>query len=75
MEVVEEMFTGRLILLRGVDLSWSARFPDLFPWHCEGYLKANVFNYHPRNLEELKIALREEIVAIQPELLEKSLQN
>ncbi|XP_050314555.1 phosphate carrier protein, mitochondrial-like isoform X1 [Anthonomus grandis grandis] len=44
MQVLREMFPGRLLSLRG-DISWPARSPDLTP--CDfflwGYLKAEVF--------------------------------
>ena len=63
------MFTGHLISLRG-DIGWPARSPDLHP--CDfflwGYLKSKVYSNRPQSIEQLKDAIRQEIIAIPNEM-------
>lgn len=58
MDILRELFPGRLISLRG-DVGWPPRSPDLTP--CDfflwGYLKSKVYQHRPRTL----LALRREI--------------
>lgn len=69
---------GRCIqTLRSGDLNWPAVSPDLTP--CDFlswvYLKAKVCNHHSSIHEKLMAAIREGIVAIQPNLLEGVKEN
>ena len=50
------------------DIPWPARSPDLGPcdFFAWGYLKGEVYRHRPRNLVELKMAIREEIQQITP---------
>ncbi|GBL97289.1 hypothetical protein AVEN_84982-1 [Araneus ventricosus] len=55
----------------------STRSPDLaacdfFLW---GYLKAKVYTHKPKTLDELKDAIRLEIAAIPPAMVEKVMLN
>ena len=69
MRYLRELFP-RHISHRG-DIPWPARPPDLAP--CDflhwGYLKGEVYNHRPRNLVELKTAIREEIQQIKPAMI------
>jgi hypothetical protein len=76
MEVLREIFPGRLISLRG-DILWPARSPDLspcdfFPW---GYLEAEVFKCRAWKTDELKDAVRHEITAVPEVMTSLALQN
>lgn len=76
LQLLREMFPGRLISLRG-DISWPARSPDLtscdfFLW---GYLKAQVFKHRPTTVRQLKEAIRLEIRRIPQEMLARVMQN
>ncbi|GBO00069.1 hypothetical protein AVEN_246996-1 [Araneus ventricosus] len=76
MELLTQMFPSRLICIRG-DIPWLARLPylaacDFFLW---GYLKAKVYTHKPKTLEELKDAIRLEIAAIPPAMVEKVMLN
>ncbi|XP_039292755.1 uncharacterized protein LOC120353366 [Nilaparvata lugens] len=76
MDLLREMFPGRLISLRG-DVKWPARSPDLsvcdfFLW---GYLKEKVFNHRPHTLEELKDKIREEIQALPVAICQNAFEN
>jgi hypothetical protein len=53
------------------DMPWPPRSPDLsscdfFPW---GYLKGRVYIHKPHNLNELKVAIRQEVLTIEQQLL------
>ena len=76
MDVLREMFPGHLISLRG-DVGWPARSPDLAP--CDfflwGYLKAKVYQHHPRSIDELKTAIRQEITAISPQTTARAMES
>ena len=76
MEMLRELFSGRLVSLRG-DISWPPRSPDLSP--CDfflwGYLKAEVYKHRPRNLQELKHAIRQEVAAIPREVTRRTMGN
>jgi hypothetical protein len=70
MNVLRNMFHGRLISRFG-DVPWPPESPDLsscdfFPW---GYLKGRVYSHKLRNLNELKDAIRQEVLTIDQELL------
>ena len=59
-----------LISLRG-DIGWPAHSPDLnscdfFLW---GYLKLKVSSNRPQSIEQLKDAIRQEIIAIPQEMI------
>jgi hypothetical protein len=67
--ILREMFPGHVVSLRG-DIGWPPRSPDLntcdfFLW---GYLKAQVYQHRPQNLEGLKEAITQEVAAIPPEM-------
>lgn len=72
MDILRQMFPGRLIS-RGGDIVWPARSPDLTP--CDfflwGYIKAEVFKHRPRNLQDLKRAICEEVQRIPQAMLER----
>lgn len=72
MNILRQMFPGQLIS-RGGDIVWPARSPDLTP--CDfflwGYLKAEVFKHRPRNLQDLKQAIRDEVQRIPQAMLER----
>lgn len=76
MDVLREMFPGHVISLRG-DVGWPARSPDLAP--CDfflwGYLKAKVFQHHPRTIDELKAAIRQEIRGITPQITARVMET
>ena len=74
--LLREIFPGHVISLRG-DIGWLPRSPDLttcdfFLW---GYLKAKVYEQLPQTLEALKEAIRQEVVAITPEMIRKVMDN
>lgn len=76
MEVLRQMFPGRLISLRG-NMPWPARSPDLaacdfFLW---GYLKSKVYKNKPRTTDELKAAIRHEIAEIPQEMTTRVMHN
>jgi len=74
MQVLREMFPGKLISLRG-KVGWPAHTPDLTP--CDfflwGYLKAKVYTHQPENLQARKDAIHREI-AIPPAMTERVMQ-
>ena len=76
MNVVREAFPGRLISRNG-DISWPPRSPDLSP--CDfflwGYLKSKVYLGKPRTIDELKEAIRREILTIPISMLEDVMEN
>jgi hypothetical protein len=71
MQVLREMFPGKLTSLRG-DVGWPAHSSDLAP--CDfflwGYLKSKVYTHRPENLQALKDAIGWEIAAIPPAMTE-----
>ncbi|KAF2353035.1 hypothetical protein FHG87_016209 [Trinorchestia longiramus] len=71
---LRQMVPARLVSRRG-DVEWPPRSPDFiiydfFPW---GYLKEKVFRSRPHNLEELKMRIREEIVAMPLEMCRRAI--
>lgn len=68
-------FRNKWIGRRGT-IEWPARSPDLTPldFYLWGYLKSKVYATKPRNIEELKERIRQEIQLITPEVL-RSLQR
>lgn len=76
LNVLKEMFPGRLVSLRG-DVGWPARSPDLsicdfFLW---GYLKEKVFKTRPHTLQELKERIIEEVNATPRDMCQQAVQN
>lgn len=72
MEILRQTFPNRLISRNG-DFNWPPRSPDItvpdfFLW---GYLKSRVFKSKPRNIEELKRNIRQEIEAIPQDMLQR----
>jgi hypothetical protein len=75
MNVLGEIFTGRLVSLRS-DVGWPARSPDLsicdfFLW---GYLKEKVLKHRPHTLPELKEGIIVEGDTIPREMCERAVQ-
>lgn len=75
-EILQELFPGRLISLRG-DVTWPPRSPDLTP--CDfflwEYVKAEVYKVWPRTLEALKEAIEDVIVGIPQNMLRRVAEN
>ena len=76
LDVLREMFPGRLVSLRG-DVGWPARSPDLsicdyFLW---GYLKDKVFRSRPHTLAELKERITDEVNAIPRDMCARAARN
>jgi len=70
------MFPGCLISLRE-DVAWPPRTSDLSPrdFFLWGYLKAEIFKYRPRTLEELKETIREKIARIPKDMPVRVMEN
>jgi hypothetical protein len=72
MQVLREIFPGKMISLRG-DVGWPAHSPDLVP--CDfflwGYLKSKVYTHRPENLQAPKDTICREIKAIPPAMTER----
>lgn len=73
---LQRLFPGHIISRRG-NIEWPPRSPDLtacdyFLW---GYLKHKVFVDKPRNIQELKIKIREEIANIPLDMLHRVIEN
>lgn len=76
MLVVRGMFPQHVISRFG-DIPWPSRSPDLtvcdyFLW---GYLKSKVYINKPRNIQELKDSIRQEIATVGEEMLGRAMQN
>jgi len=74
--MMANMFSGRLISRFG-DVAWSPTSPDLsscdfFLW---GYLKGRVYTHKPRNLNQLKDAIRQEVLKIDQQLLVRAMDD
>ena len=74
--VQRNMFPGHLISRFG-DVPWPPRSPDLlscdfFLW---GHLKGRVYTHKPRNLNELKDAIRQEVLTIGQQLLARAMDD
>jgi len=73
--MMTNMFRGRLIS-RFCNVPWPPRSPDLscnfFLW---GYLKGCVYTHKPRNLSELKDAIRQEVLTIDQEPLARAMDD
>jgi len=59
------------------DVPWPPRSPDLsscdfFLW---GYLKGRVYTHKPRNLNELKDAIQQEVLMIDQQLLARTMDD
>ena len=76
MRYLGELFPRHIISHSG-DIPWPARLPDLAP--CDfflwDYLKEEVYKHRPRNLVELKTAIREEIQQITPAMAVRAMRN
>ena len=75
-KILKEMFPNHLISMRG-DIGWPPRSPDLNPcdYFLWGYLKSKVYTQRPRAVEELKDAIRHEIAAITPEMINRVIDH
>ena len=75
-KTLKEMFPNHLISMR-VDIGWPTRSPDLNPcdYFLWGYLKSKVYTQRPRSVEELKDAIRHEIAAITPMMINRVIDN
>jgi len=76
MALLRDIF-GERIISRTSDFNWPPRSPDLtapdsFLW---GYLKERVYVNKPRTILQLKTNIRNEIMAITPEILRKVMEN
>ena len=73
---LQEVFAGRWIGRRGV-IEWPARSPDLTPldYFLWGYLKDRVYRTKPANIEELKQRIRDEITAIEQDMIERAVSS
>lgn len=73
MGFLRKAFPDRLISLRGGDLNWPARSPNLSP--CDyfkwGYLKSLVYKDRPQTLEDLQNTIRTEIANTPLAMLER----
>lgn len=74
---INESCAGHLISLSGGDVNWLARFLDLnlSDFLIRNYLKTKMFKHRLRTPEELKISIRKEIVATQPDILDIVIRN
>lgn len=65
LQLLKDRFSGRLISLGG-DIPWPPRSPDLSPldFYMWGYMKGKVYKNNPRDLNELKDNIMEEIASI-----------
>lgn len=75
MEHLRNQFRG--LISRLGDIPWPARSPDLTPpdFFLWGYLKQRVYVNRPATIEDLKQAIRNEIAAIDEDLLRRVFQN
>ena len=76
MNMLGTVFPEHVVSQNG-NVQWPARSPDLtacdyFLW---GFLKSKVYVTMPRNVNELKHRISEEIRAIQPDLIQKVMRN
>lgn len=73
---LDEIFVGRWIGRRGA-IEWPARSPDLTPldYFLWGHLKDRVYRTTPRNIDELKQRIKDEIAAIPPETIQRAVET
>ncbi|CAK1601525.1 unnamed protein product [Parnassius mnemosyne] len=76
MEVVQELFPGKVISKRG-NIEWPPRSPDLstpdfFLW---GFLKNKVYSNKPRTITALKANIRVEMAAISTATCRRVIEN
>jgi len=59
------------------NIHWPHRSPDLtaYDFFLWGYLKSKVYSQKPRNVEELKNKIREEIVTTLLEVICRAMEN
>ncbi|XP_008189644.1 uncharacterized protein LOC100569743 [Acyrthosiphon pisum] len=73
---IQQIFGNRIISKNG-DIHWPPRSPDssicdFFLW---GYLKSKVYARKPRNIDELKNKIKEEIASIPLEVIHRVVEN
>jgi len=73
---IQQIFGNRIISKNG-DIHWNPRSRDLsicdfFLW---GYLKSKVYARKPRNIDELKNKIKEEIASIPLEVINRVVEN
>jgi len=73
---IQQIFGNRIISKNG-DIHWPPRSPDLsvcdfFLW---GYLKSKVYAQKPRNIDELKNKIKEEIASIPLDVIHRVVEN
>jgi len=73
---IQQIFGNRIISKNG-DIQWPPRSPDLsvcdfFLW---GYLKSKVYAQKPRNIDELKNKIKEEISSTPLEVIHRVVEN
>lgn len=75
-DYINQVFPHRWIGRRG-EIEWPARSPDLTPldYFFWGYLKDRVYRTQPANLQELQQRIEDEIAAMTPEMIQRSVQN
>jgi len=73
---LNQVFPNRWIGRRGA-IEWPPRSPDLTPldYFLWGYLKSKVYENRPRDVEQLKGRIREEMRRITPETIQNVLQE
>ena len=76
MSLLKNQFPQKIISKFG-DVEWPARSPDLSPldFYLWGYLKNKVYRNKPTTLHDLKQNIIQEIGAITPQTLAKTMQN
>lgn len=81
-DLLSEQFSNRIIGLdapskTGSGEDWPPYSPDLNPcdYFLWGYLKDKVYRTEPATLDELKIAIEQEIKKIGPDILKKTISN
>jgi len=77
MTIVRNMFPGHFISRFG-DVPWPPRSPDLST--CDffsfgGYFKSRFYTHKPRTLNDLKEAIRQEILPIDRQLLARVMDD
>lgn len=75
MELVRKLFSG-CVIPRVENMNLHARSPDLVPcgYFLGGYLKAEVYKTHTKNLEALETAIVEKVTAIHCEVMDAKFQ-
>jgi len=76
MNAVQQIFGNRIVYKNG-NIHWSSRSPDLTAcdFFLGRYLKSKVYSQKPRDVEELKNKIREEIVNTPLEVIYRAMEN